>query len=45
MDSNDNTVPIKFISMNTTENKFYVYAWYYKDTNEEFYIGKCYNKR
>lgn len=45
MDSNDNTVPIKFISMNTTENKFYIYAWFYKDTNKVFYIGKGCNKR
>lgn len=45
MDSNDNTVPIKFISMNTTENKFYIYAWFYKDTNKVFYIGKGCDKR
>lgn len=31
--------------MNTTENKFYIYAWYYKDTNEVFYIGKGCNGR
>ena len=31
--------------MNTTENKFYIYAWFYKDTNEVFYIGKGCNKR
>ena len=31
--------------MNTTENKFYIYAWFYKDTNEVFYIGKGCNNR
>lgn len=31
--------------MNTTENKYYIYAWYYIDTNEIFYIGKgCYDR-
>lgn len=31
--------------MNTTENKYYIYAWYYIESNEIFYIGKgCDNR-
>lgn len=31
--------------MNTTENKFYIYAWFYVNTGEVFYIGKGCNNR
>lgn len=31
--------------MNTTDKDFYIYAWYYKDTDKVFYIGKGHKNR
>lgn len=39
MDSNGNTV-LRSIMLNTTDKKYYVYAWYRKSTNHIFHIGK-----